>query len=100
MFGEGDRKDVSFYLGRWFLMFPLTPPEKGILGGIYALPEIQPLYDFEEDHFSFWVGPEIGKVLAPGRILYLKPGFGVDPDAKEGDRDWTFEVGFRWFLDV
>ena len=99
VFGEGDREDVSFYLGRWFFMFPLTPPEKGLLGGIYALPEVQPMYDFEDDHFSFWVGPEVGKMLAPGRIIYFKPGFGVDPDAGNGDRDWTFEVGFRWFLD-
>ena len=57
------------------------------------------MYDFEEEHFSFWAGPEVGKMLAPGRIMYFKPGFGVDPDAPEGDRDWTFEIGFRWFLD-
>ena len=100
VFGEGDRGDTSFYLGRWFLMFPLTAPDKGpILGGWYALPEFQPMYDFEEEHFSFWAGPEFGKLLAPGRILYFKPGFGVDPDAAKGDRDWTFEIGFRWFLD-
>ncbi len=99
VFGEGDRPDVSFYLGRWFFMFPLTPPEKGLLGGIYAMPEVQPLYDFEEDHFSLWVGPEVGKMLAPGRILYLKPGIGIDPDEDKGDRDFTFEIGFRWFLD-
>lgn len=99
VYGEGSREDVSFYLGRWFLMFPLRPPGPGFFDGIYALPEVQPMYDFEEDHFSFWVGPEIGKMLAPGRIIYFKPGFGVDPDAKNGDRDWTFEIGVRWFLD-
>ena len=99
VFGEGDRDDVSYYLGRWFMMFPLTSPDKGpLLGGWYALPEFQPMYDFEEDHFSFWAGPEFGKILAPGRILYLKPGFGVDPDADKGDRDWSFEMGIRWFL--
>ena len=54
---------------------------------------------FEEDHFSLWAAPEIGKVMAPGRLLYLKPGFGIDPDADNGDRDWTFEIGIRWFLD-
>ena len=64
----------------------------------YALPEFQPMYDFEEDHFSFWAGPELGKIIAPGRILYFKPGFGVDPDADKGDRDWSFELGIRWFL--
>jgi hypothetical protein len=100
VFGDNDREDVSYYIGRWFFMFPLTPPDKGpILGGWYALPEVQPIYDFEEDHFSFWAGPEIGKMLAPGRIMYFKPGFGVDPEADKGDRDWTFEVGFRWFLE-
>lgn len=98
-YGEGDREDVSYYLGRWFLMFPLRAPGPGLFDGIYALPEFQPMYDFENEHFSFWAGPEFGKILAPGRILYFKPGFGVDPDADEGDRDWTFEVGFRWFFD-
>ena len=29
----------------------------------------------------------------------LTSSFGVDPDASQGDRDWTFEIGFRWFLD-
>ena len=67
--------------------------------GIYALPEIQPIYNFEDDHVSLWVGPEIGKILSPGKIAYIKPGFGIDPDKGSGDRDWTFEVGFRWFFD-
>lgn len=98
VFGEGDREDTSYYMGRWFFMFPLTKPGPGIFSGLYALPEFQPIYDFEDDEFSFWAGPEIGKMLAPGRILYLKPGFGVDPDAENGDRDWTLEVGFRWFF--
>ena len=31
-----------------------------------------------------------------GRIVYVKPGFGVDPDEEE--RDWTFEVGLRWLF--
>lgn len=98
-FGEGSRSNTSFYLGRWFTMFPLTPPNKGpLIWGLYALPEFQPMYDFEDEHFSFWAGFEVGKMMAPGRLLYLKPGFGADPDADQGDRDWTFELGFRWFL--
>jgi hypothetical protein len=97
-FGEEKRGDTSYYIGRWFFMLPLRPPG-GIFGGIYALPEVQPIYDFEDSHFSFWVGPEVGKLLAPGRILYVKPGWGVDPDGDKGDRRFTFEVGFRYFFD-
>ena len=84
------------YRGRWFLMQPLTRPGPGLTSGLYLLPEFQPAYDFNEKHFSFWVGPELGKIFAPGRIGYVKPGFGVDPD--DGDREWTFELGVRWFL--
>ena len=33
VFGDNDREDVSYYMGRWFFMFPLTSPDKGpILG--------------------------------------------------------------------
>ena len=96
---DNSRDDTSMYLGRWFVMLPLRPPGKGLFDGIYALPEFQPIYDFEEDHFSFWVGPEIGKMLSPGNIVYVKPGFGVQPDDDEGDREFTLEVGWRYFLD-
>jgi hypothetical protein len=90
-------KNTGRFRGRWFYMQPLTPPDLGpYLGGWYLLPEFQPVYDWENTNFSFWIGPELGKMLAPGRIVYLKPGFGVDPDDEE--RDWTFEVGFRWFF--
>ena len=92
VFGDGDREDVSFYKGRWFFMLPLHK------SGIYALPEIQPIYDFENEHASLWIGPEFGKILFPGNILYLKPGFGIDPDADEGDRKITFEIGYRYFF--
>ena len=98
-FGEDDRDDTSLYVGRWFVMLPLSAPDGSFWGGWYALPEFQPIYDFEESHFSFWVGPEFGKMLSPGQIMYLKPGWGVDPDEDEGDRDYTFEVGYRYFMD-
>ena len=91
-FGDSDREDVEQYIGRHFFMLPIHP------SGIYALPEIQTIHDFEQDHFSWWIGPEIGKLLAPGRIIYIKPGFGINPDEDEGDRDWTLEAGFRWFF--
>ncbi len=98
-FGEDSRGDTELYVGRWFVMLPLSKPDGSFWGGWYALPEFQPIYDFEESHFSFWVGPEFGKMLAPGKILYFKPGWGADPDEDEGDRKETFEIGFRYFMD-
>ncbi len=32
-------------------------------------------------------------------IIYVKPGWGVKPDAPFGDRDFTFEIGWRYFMD-
>jgi hypothetical protein len=87
---DSSRSEVSQYIGRYFFMLPLHP------SGIYTLPEVQFVYDFENDHGSLWIGPEIGKLLAPGRILYAKPGFGIDPDL--ADREFTFEIGFRYFM--
>ena len=43
-------------------------------------------------------GPEFGKMLGPGNILYIKPGWGVDSDELQGDRKFTFEIGWRKFL--
>ena len=62
------------------------------------MTELQPVYDFKESHFSFWVGPEIGKIMREGNIIYAKPGFAIDPDKSEDDRKWTFELGFRYFF--
>ena len=77
-------------------LFPIVMLSKKFK--IYTLPEFQPIYDFENDHFSFWAGPEFGKMMEGGNIVYLKPGFGVSPDEAEGDRDWSFEFGWRKFL--
>jgi len=96
VYRDNDEKYVQRYRGRWFLMQPLSKPGPGLFDGIYLLPEFQPIYDMHENHFSFWVGPEFGKILAPGRIVYVKPGWGVDPE--DGDREFTFEVGFRFFF--
>lgn len=91
---DSDEADVSRYKGRWFFMIPLNERYK-----IYSLTEMQPVYDFEEDHFSFWLGVEIGTAaLGEGIMLYAKPGWGFDPDAANGDRDFTLEIGFRYFL--
>ena len=100
---DSSREKTSRYRGRWFWMQPLSipTPEFSIFdtSGLYIMTEAQPVYDFEEEHFSFWIGPEFGKIFAPGHVGYFKPGFGVDPDEDEGDRDWTLEVGYRYFFD-
>ncbi|MCH7567499.1 MAG: hypothetical protein IH787_07580 [Nitrospirae bacterium] len=86
--------DTSMYVGRWFVMLPISKKHK-----IYLLPEFQPIYDFENNHFSFWVGPEIGKMINKKNIIYVKPGWGVSPDNLAGDRSFTFEIGWRYFMD-
>jgi hypothetical protein len=90
---------TSSYLGQWFYMQPLTPPGKW-WGGFYLLPEFQLIYDGIARHTSMWLAPEVGKGLAPGKILYAKPGFGVRRNSKSTptDRQFTMEVGFRWFF--
>ena len=60
------------------------------------MPEFQPIYDFETDDFSFWVGPEFGKIVSEGQVLYAKPGWGIDQS--RFDRQFTFEVGWRYFF--
>jgi hypothetical protein len=94
-FKDKSRSSVSRYRGRWFVMQPLTKPGPWY-GGFYLLPEFQPVYDFKKESFSFWFGPELGKILAPGKILYVKPGWGVKPQPNE--REFTFEFGWRWFF--
>ena len=91
---DDGRPDQSMYIGRWFVMLPISERHR-----IYLLPEFQPIYDFETDHFSFWIGPEIGKAFTPKIIGYLKPGWGVNVNDAAGDREFTFEIGFRFFLD-
>jgi hypothetical protein len=104
---DNSRDDLRRFRGRWFYMKPLTPPaflheqnpeipDLGLLSGLYLLPEVQPVYDFETDDFSLWIAPEIGKVISEGKIVYLKPGWGVSPDRY--DRDFTFEMGWRYFF--
>ena len=38
-------------------------------------------------------------MLTPKNVVYMNPGFGVRPDDDEGDREWTFEVGWRYFME-
>jgi hypothetical protein len=91
-------QDVSRFRGRWFLMQPLTRPGPNWTDGWYLLPELQPVYDFEkdDDEFSLWFAPEFGKMM-PWGAMYLKPGIGVVKDA-DTDRDWTVEIGLRYFF--
>ncbi|UCG06938.1 MAG: hypothetical protein JSV83_24075 [Desulfobacterales bacterium] len=107
---DSSRDHTSRYRGRWFWMQPLSmpahlkdPEDKGWhvfdLAGLYLLTEFQPIYDFKESDFDFWVGPELGKILRDGYIFYAKPGFGVDNDSNSGDRKFTFELGFRYFFE-
>jgi len=96
LYKEADAPDTSRYVGRWFYMQPLSRPGPWY-GGLYVMPELQPVYDFETDDFSSWLGVEFGKMFAPGRIGYIKPGWGIG-NSEEFDRDFTFEAGFRWFF--
>jgi hypothetical protein len=96
VYKDATAPDTSRYVGRWFYMQPLSPPGPWY-GGLYVMPEFQPIYDFETDEYSSWIGVEFGKMFAPGRIGYIKPGWGLgDPEAL--DRDFTLEAGFRWFF--
>jgi len=99
IFGSEGVAKVSKYRGRWFAMIPLAKPGPNFLDGWYLLPELQPVYDFEadDDKFSLWLAPELGKLLAKNFVMYAKPGWGIINDAQT-DRDFTFEIGFRYFL--
>ena len=96
VYKEAGTPDTSRFVGRWFYMQPLSRPGPWY-GGLYLMPEYQPIYDFETDDFSSWLGVEFGKMFAPGRIGYIKPGWGLD-NSEASDRDSTFEAGFRWFF--
>jgi hypothetical protein len=94
------RGEIGRYMGRWFLQLPINKKHK-----LYILTEFQPVYDWEAEHFSFWFAPEFGKAFAPspgvfrnGGAIYIKPGFGVNPDALYGDREFTVELGVRFFF--
>ncbi|MHC5065453.1 MAG: hypothetical protein ACYTG5_15915 [Planctomycetota bacterium] len=104
---DDSRVKTRRYRGRWFYMQPITPPafmakdnpdipDLGIWSGIYLMPELQPVYDFENSEFSVWLAPEIGKIYKEGQIIYAKPGWTFDPERQ--DRQFTLEVGWRYFF--
>ncbi|MFW6146170.1 MAG: hypothetical protein ACOC7R_02420 [Planctomycetota bacterium] len=90
------RPAVSRIRGHWYLMHPITDLGDRLLDGLYIQPGIQPAYDLEEEEFSFWVGGELGKVITNGAVMYITPGWGVDPD--EPERSFTIQLGARWFF--
>jgi hypothetical protein len=99
LFKSAGQKSVSRYTGRWFAMIPLAKPGPKLLDGLYLLPEMQPVYNFERDEnkFSLWFAPELGKLLSKKLVVYGKPGWGIVKDDTT-DRDFTFELGFRYFM--
>ena len=99
LFKSAGEKSVSRYRGRYFTMIPLSRPGPNLLDGLYLLPEVQAVYDFERDdnEFSLWIAPELGKLLGKKLVMYVKPGWGVIKDDLT-DRDFTFELGIRYFM--
>jgi hypothetical protein len=87
---------TSMYVGRWFYMQPLTPPGKW-WGLFYLMPEFQPVYNFETEDFSAWLGVEFGKIITEGNVAYVKPGWGLS-NSELTDRSTTLEVGWRYFF--
>ena len=96
VFKKDSAPETSQYVGRWFYMQPLTPPGEW-WGLFFVMPEFQPVYDFEAEDFSLWIGLEIGKIVDPGKVAYVKPGWGIN-NSELTDRKSTFEFGFRWFF--
>ena len=95
VYKDDSRGSTSRWRGRWFWMQPLSKPGPDLTDGLYLLTEFQPVYDFNTSDFDFWIGPEFGKAMEWGAI-YAKPGWGIDNETE--DRDFTFEVGFRYFF--
>lgn len=87
--GDDGRADIEQTMCRCFAMYAWQ-------SGWYLLPELQPIWDWQQDEFSLYVMPEVGKILSPGTIAYFKPGFGIDPD--ENEREAGLEVGVRIFF--
>ena len=93
---DNSRQSTTRFRGRWFWMQPLSKPGPGLTDGLYVLTEFQPVYDFMESDFDLWIGPEFGKIIREGFIIYGKPGWGIDTEPE--DRDFSFEFGMRYFF--
>ncbi len=77
LYKSAGEQSVSRYRGRYFAMIPLTKSGPNLLVGLYLLPEVQAVYDFERDdnEFSLWIAPELGKLLGKKSVMYVKPGW-------------------------
>ena len=78
-------------------MQPLSKPGPKPLDGLYMLTELQPVYDFNENDFDLWIAPEFGKMMTESSVMYIKPGWAV-VDREPEDREFTLEVGVRFFF--
>ncbi len=99
---KGPAEDVDRLRGRIFYQYAWK-------NGVYVLPEMQVIYDFNEDEFTMNVLPELGWVFKrppklesslrpnqpPGNALYVKGGPGVS-NSERGDLDWRLEIGLRF----
>ncbi|MDJ0777130.1 MAG: hypothetical protein QNJ85_04645 [Gammaproteobacteria bacterium] len=94
--------DVERLRGRIFYQYAWK-------NGVYVLPEVQVVWDLDDDEFTANILPEIGYVYKrppklesslrptepPGGAWYLKGGPGVNND-NDGDLDWRLEIGHRF----
>lgn len=83
----GDDARPEIRRGKWriFAMYAFE-------NGAYLLPEFQVLTNYLSGNNDIYIAPEVG-YSSKGTTLYVKPGFGIDPDIN--DREWGFEVGAR-----
>ena len=92
--------EVSRFRLRYFWQYMVSPKHR-----IYIMPEFQAVIDRKTREESYWLAPEIGKVITPiqgskaGFVVYAKPGFGISNMGNSFERDWSFEVGVRWMWD-
>ena len=85
-----DRPDIHFGFMRTFLNFSFK-------NGTYFLPEFQTMLDYKNDNVWVMMMPEVGAVIRPGLIVYVKPGVGLFHEV--GEPRWSAEVGMRIFFD-
>ncbi len=99
---KSPNEDVDRLRGRIFYQYAWQ-------NGVYVLPEVQLIYDFNQSEFTSNILPEIGWVFKrpprlsdsfrpnapPGNAIYLKGGPGVS-NSDTGDLDYRIEVGLRF----
>lgn len=83
--GDDDRPMIRRGKWRIFAMYAWQ-------SGIYTLPELQILTNYQTGNNDTYFAPEFG-YSKKGTTLYCKPGFGFDPDLN--DRQWGIDFGAR-----